>query len=162
MPHLNKSQLCRLNRCNVCIFKNLNIYQKIFPKMLLKWSKVLNTFGWLVSLMYNLAAQSIGCWMGSHQTLVIRLSVHHLIIWVTHASQLHLTPLRHLIGSHLFCSCHMYSISLEEDWPFKCATVGVKEFLFWSWAHIFFWFTWTQTPGHELMAKCLWASQHPV
>lgn len=42
--------------------------------------------------------------------------------------------LRHFIGSHLFCSCHMYSISLEEDWPYKCATVGVKEFLFWSWA----------------------------
>lgn len=59
--------------------------------------------------------------------------------------------LRHLIGSHLFCSCHMYSISSEEDWPFKCTTVGVNEFLFWSWEHFFF-------LVHMNTNSCSWAN----
>lgn len=55
--------------------------------------------------MFNLATSSLVCVHqmhdGKHQTSVIRLSVYHLVILVTHAAQLYSTQLHHFTASHL-------------------------------------------------------------
>lgn len=88
--------------------------------------------------MFSLATSQCVCarqmldW--NHQNSVTRLSMHKLVILVTHASQLHLTRLHHCLSN--YCICHIYIVG--GGCACVCVSVGVCErkfqCLFWFWA----------------------------